>query len=630
MNTTKGNGLQLTKEMQEFNKGEHFSSYQFLGNKSEEEGCRFTVWAPNAKEVSLVGDFSNWNPISMEFIEGTGAWTCLAEHAKQGDCYKYKIEDKNGKVSYKIDPYARAFEMPPKDASLVYDVPDMEWKDSTWMRKRKQKSFMEKPLNIYEVHPSSWRMHPDGRYYTFEELADSLIPYVSDMGYSHIEFMPLTDHPLDASWGYQITGYYAVSKRYGDCEGLQHFVDKAHQAGVGVIMDWVPGHFCRNEYALAYYDGTATFEYENYDRANNIGWGTLNFDLGKNQVHSFLISNALYWLKEFHLDGLRVDAVSNMLYLDFGGGPWMPNEDGSNHNREGVHFLQKLNKTIAAELPDVMMIAEESTAWQDVTGYEKETSLGFHYKWNMGWMNDTLKFFEMDPDHRFDNFKLINFNFVYMFNENFVMPISHDEVVHGKHSLLGRMAGDRYKQFAQLRLLEGYMIGMPGKKLNFMGNELGQFLEWRFYEELEWSVLGLPFNSEYQHYIKTINHLYLDQKALHQLDNSQDGITVLEADYPRLIFYRHGIKERDLLLFVYNFSQEEIHDYPIGVPYKGTYEVIVNSEMKEFGGAWETPHPLLKTSAEEAHGKPHSLQLIVPSMSMVVIKPKRIYQKEGR
>lgn len=631
MKSTKVSDILLVDEMQKFNEGANFSSYTFLGSKPLEEGYQFTVWAPNAKSVSLVGDFSQWQPIEMEPVFETGAWTCIVtDTVKEGDCYKYRIEDKKGKFTYKIDPYAHSFEKPPKDASMVYNFSPIEWKDSIWMRERKKKNTYEKPLNIYEVHASSWRQHPDGRYYTFYELADSLIPYVKEMGYTHIEFMPLMDHPLEASWGYQITGYYAVSKRYGDCKAFMEFVNASHQAGIGVIMDWVPGHFCRNDYALSFYDGTPTYEYEDYNKANNVGWGTLNFDLGKNQVHSFLISNALYWLKEFHLDGIRVDAVSNMLYLDFDQGPWTPNEDGSNHNRDGIRFLKKLNTTILEELPGVITIAEESTAWLNITGNAHENALGFHYKWNMGWMNDTLKFFEMEPSHRYNHFNLINFNFVYMFNENYIMPLSHDEVVHGKHSLLGRLTGDRYNQFAQLRLLQGYMMGMPGKKLNFMGNDLGQFLEWRFYEELEWKVLGLPFNGEYNHYIRTINHLYKDYKALHQLDHEQGGITVLEADYPLLIFYRHGTVPRDVLIFIYNFSHKEYQDYPVGMPFKGTYEVILNSEMKEFGGSWEIPHPLLKTDNEPAHNKENSLRLIVPAMSMVVIKPKRIYQKEGK
>lgn len=630
MNSTNVKDFLLVDEMQIFNEGRHFSSYKFLGNKLVSDGYRFTVWAPNAKSVSLVGDFSQWKPLLMERVFETGAWTILSCEAKQGDCYKYLVEDRNGNFAYKIDPYAFAFEEPPKDASIVYDLPAMEWNDLSFMRGRKQRSMYQNPLNIYEVHTSSWRQHPDGRYYTFYELADSLIPYVKDMGYTHIEFMPLMDHPLDASWGYQITGFYAVSKRFGDCEAFKHFVNQAHQAGIAVLIDWVPGHFCSNDYALYYYDGTATYEYQDKNRAKNVRWGTHNFDLGKNQVHSFLISNALYWLKEYHLDGLRVDAVSNMLYLDYDDGPWTPNEDGSNLNRDGIAFLQKLNQAVFHELPDVYMIAEESTDIRGVTDAINQGGFGFHYKWNMGWMNDTLRFFEMNPYQRQEHFNLITFNFVYMFHEKYIMPLSHDEVVHGKRSLLGKLEGDRYNQFAQLRVLEGYMMGMPGKKLNFMGNELGQFLEWRFYEELEWKVLDYPYNKEYRHYIRSLNHIYLNHKALYQLDHNKHGISVIEAKAPILIFYRQGNNPRDILIFIYNFAPTEYQNYTVGMPYRGSYEVILNSEMKEYGGAWEIAHPLLKTSREPAHEKEHSIKLIVPAMSVVVIKPKRIYQKEGK
>ncbi|MFT4146210.1 MAG: 1,4-alpha-glucan branching protein GlgB [Mobilitalea sp.] len=625
MRDAKREDFLLVDEMQRFNEGNHFTSYTFLGSKPVAGGYRFTVWAPNAKSVGLSGDFSDWKPLPMEPVFETGAWTLINSLAKQGDCYKYFIEDQDGNCHYKLDPYAFAFEMPPKDASLIYDFPKTQWKDGQWMRARKQKPVYQKPLNIYEVHPSSWKRHPDGRYYSFYDLVESLIPYVKEMGYTHIEFMPLMDYPLEASWGYQITGYYAVSARYGNCEGLSHFVNEAHQAGIGVIVDWVPGHFCRNDYALAYYDGTPTYEYNDVNRANNVRWGTLNFDLGKAQVHSFLISNAMYWLREFHLDGLRVDAVSNMLYLDYDDGPWTPNEDGSNHNRQGISFLQKLNTTVFHELPEVYMIAEESTAWENVTQPVEVNGLGFNFKWNMGWMNDTLRFFEMNPYQREQHFNLVTFIFVYLFHENFIMPLSHDEVVHGKRSLLGKVEGDRYNQFAQLRVLQGYMMGMPGKKLNFMGNELGQFLEWRFYQELEWKDLNYPYNREYQHYICSINYMYQEHKALYQRDHEEQGITVLEAEAPLLVFYRHGLAEKEVLIFIYNFAPREYQDHLIGMPYKGSYEVILNSESKEFGGSWEKPHSLLKTSEVAAHQRQHSIRLIIPAMSMVVIKPKRIY-----
>ena len=496
------------------------------------------------------------------------------------------------------------------------------------MNQQWRKNSVHSPLNIYEVHASSWRRHPDGRTYTFAELADSLIPYVKEMGYTHIEMMPLMDHPLDASWGYQITGYYAVCGRYGTLEEFKDFVNQAHQAGIGVIMDWVPGHFCRNANALAYYDGTPTFEYQDVNRANNVGWGTLNFDLGKNQVQSFLISNAMFWLKECHLDGLRVDAVSNMLYLDFDQGPWTPNEDGSNHNRQGVAFLQKLNTTIKDHLPHVLMIAEESTDWKGITHAVSEGGLGFDYKWNMGWMNDTLRFFETDPYYRPQNFRLITFVFMYQYNERYVLPFSHDEVVHGKKSLLDKIPGSRETQFETLRLLHGYMMAQPGKKLHFMGNELGQYLEWRYYSELEWKDLSFEFNREYQHYMKTLNQIGRDYKALHYYDTEPAGLTVLDADNVEqavLTMMRQGKAKRDFLIIALNFIPVERQEYRIGVPYKGEYEVLLNSQMQEFGGRWTENLPVMKTEEVPHDGQPYSIVTTVPSLGVLYIKPKRVY-----
>ena len=511
---------------------------------------------------------------------------------------------------------------------MVWGLEDFEWSDQVWMNQQWRKNSVHSPLNIYEVHASSWRRHPDGRTYTFAELADSLIPYVKEMGYTHIEMMPLMDHPLDASWGYQITGYYAVCGRYGTLEEFKDFVNQAHQAGIGVIMDWVPGHFCRNANALAYYDGTPTFEYQDVNRANNVGWGTLNFDLGKNQVQSFLISNAMFWLKECHLDGLRVDAVSNMLYLDFDQGPWTPNEDGSNHNRQGVAFLQKLNTTIKDHLPHVLMIAEESTDWKGITHAVSEGGLGFDYKWNMGWMNDTLRFFETDPYYRPQNFRLITFVFMYQYNERYVLPFSHDEVVHGKKSLLDKIPGNRETQFETLRLLHGYMMAQPGKKLHFMGNELGQYLEWRYYSELEWKDLSFEFNREYQHYMKTLNHIGKDYKALHYYDTEPAGLTVLDADNVEqavLTMMRQGKAKRDFLIIALNFIPVERQEYRIGVPYKGEYEVLLNSQMQEFGGRWTENLPVMKTEEVPHDGQPYSIVTTVPSLGVLYIKPKRVY-----
>lgn len=622
---------QLSEHIYHFNHGNHEAAYQFLGcHKVDQDGVtgyRFAIWAPHAANVYILGDFNHWQNKPLSHIEA-GVWAGIIEGAERSQCYKVGIDHGNGHIEYKIDPFGFNFEIAPKDATVVWGLEDFEWSDQVWMNQQWRKNSVHSPLNIYEVHASSWRRHPDGRTYTFAELADSLIPYVKEMGYTHIEMMPLMDHPLDASWGYQITGYYAVCGRYGTLEEFKDFVNQAHQAGIGVIMDWVPGHFCRNANALAYYDGTPTFEYQDVNRANNVGWGTLNFDLGKNQVQSFLISNAMFWLKECHLDGLRVDAVSNMLYLDFDQGPWTPNEDGSNHNRQGVAFLQKLNTTIKDHLPHVLMIAEESTDWKGITHAVSEGGLGFDYKWNMGWMNDTLRFFETDPYYRPQNFRLITFVFMYQYNERYVLPFSHDEVVHGKKSLLDKIPGNRETQFETLRLLHGYMMAQPGKKLHFMGNELGQYLEWRYYSELEWKDLSFEFNREYQHYMKTLNQIGKDYKALHYYDTEPAGLTVLDADNVEqavLTMMRQGKAKRDFLIIALNFIPVERQEYRIGVPYKGEYEVLLNSQMQEFGGRWTENLPVMKTEEVPHDGQPYSIVTTVPSLGVLYIKPKRVY-----
>ena len=622
---------QLSEHIYHFNHGNHEAAYQFLGcHKVDQDGVtgyRFAIWAPHAANVYILGDFNHWQNEPLSHIEG-GVWAGIIQGVERSQCYKVGIDHGNGHIEYKIDPFGFNFEIAPKDATVVWGLEDFEWSDQVWMNQQWRKNSVHSPLNIYEVHASSWRRHPDGRTYTFAELADSLIPYVKEMGYTHIEMMPLMDHPLDASWGYQITGYYAVCGPYGTLEEFKDFVNQAHQAGIGVIMDWVPGHFCRNANALAYYDGTPTFEYQDVNRANNVGWGTLNFDLGKNQVQSFLISNAMFWLKECHLDGLRVDAVSNMLYLDFDQGPWTPNEDGSNHNRQGVAFLQKLNTTIKDHLPHVLMIAEESTDWKGITHAVSEGGLGFDYKWNMGWMNDTLRFFETDPYYRPHNFRLITFVFMYQYNERYVLPFSHDEVVHGKKSLLDKIPGNRETQFETLRLLHGYMMAQPGKKLHFMGNELGQYLEWRYYSELEWKDLSFEFNREYQHYMKTLNHIGKDYKALHYYDTEPAGLTVLDADNVEqavLTMMRQGKAKRDFLIIALNFIPVERQEYRIGVPYKGEYEVLLNSQMQEFGGRWTENLPVMKTEEVPHDGQPYSIVTTVPSLGVLYIKPKRVY-----
>ena len=622
----------LAKELYLFNIGQHFDSYLVLGCTAEVfdhvAGFRFTVWAPHAQSVAVVADFCDWTEgLPMEKVDETGVWTLFSQNAQEGQCYKYRIEQANDEVKLKIDPYAHEFEVRPKDASIVKALPEKKWKDHLWMANKKRRTAAERPLNIYEVHLSSWKCHADGSWYSLPELQDELIPYVKEMGYTHIEFMPLMEHPLDASWGYQLTGYYAVSSKFGKMEELQNFVEAAHQANVGVIMDWVPGHFNRNDYGMAYFDGTPQFEYTDSNKAQNFRWGTMNFDLGKAQVHSFLISNALFWLEQFHLDGLRVDAVSSMLYLDYDEGPWIPNEDGSNHNREGVSFIQKLTTTVFERHPETLMIAEESTAWAKVTAPAAQGGLGFNYKWNMGWMNDTLKFFEMDPLLRKHHFNLITFSFMYAFNEKFILPFSHDEVVHGKKSLMHKMPGDRYNQFAGLRTMEAYKMVHPGKKLDFMGNEFGQFLEWRVHSELEWSSLEDEMNRKHRYFMQTLNELYKKERAFWEIDHEASGIEILDADNAEetiLTFLRKGKKARDFLIVICNFVPIERRHMKVGVPYEGQYEEVLNTEMIEFGGVWTKGQGTLKTAKEPMNGYDYSVELILPAMSVVILRPKRV------
>ncbi len=589
-----------------FNEGNSFEAYQFMGcvrtHESGQDGFRFTVWAPRAKNVFLVGDFNNWEKESMYPVFESGVYTLFKNNVYDNQAYKYAIETQEGQIVYKIDPFAHRFETPPKDASLVYDDPGFHWHDDTYLKNRNKG-----PVNIYEVHLSSWKKHYDGTNYSFDDLIESLLPYVKEMGYTHIELMPVMDHPLDASWGYQITGYFAVGGRFGDPQGLKRFVNAAHGMGLGVILDWVPGHFSQNYDAIAYFDGTPTFESDNPIMAKNLRWGAHNFDLGKTQVQSFLISSAFYWLKEFHVDGIRVDAVSNMLYLDYDLEPHVLNEDGSNTHHAGIAFLRKLNNTIHKTFGNVMMIAEESTSWDGITKPPSEGGLGFDYKWNMGWMNDTLRFFEMDPIYRNHHMDLLTFVFVYMRHEKYILALSHDEVVHGKRSLLDKMPGNRYNQFAQLKLLNAWMMAVVGKKLNFMGNEIGQYLEWRFYEELEWNALTNEYNKEYQYFIKVMNGLYRTEAAFYE-----DDMEVLWVREENAMMF---IKRKDFYILM-NFIPHQHDAYTLEVKENGIYDVVVNSEMVEFGGNWT-----YQVSTYETVDK--RIELVVPAYGVLVLKKRR-------
>ncbi|MBO0473508.1 1,4-alpha-glucan branching protein GlgB [Enterococcus ureasiticus] len=619
-------------QIEQFQTGENFYSQRYFGSHQavcgDQEGFVFRLWAPNAQAVWLVGDFNNWDrSVPMAKEEEFGSWKIFTSSAKEGDFYKYLVKQADGREVYKIDPFATFFEKRPNNASMVNTIAEKNWRDGLWRQEKKQQDHFKQPLNIYEVHASSWQCEEDGTPYTFKQLKDTLIPYVKEMGFSHIEFMPLMEHPLGESWGYQLIGYFALSSYYGTPVEFQEFVESCHMSGIGVLIDWVPGHFCINDDALAYYDGTPQFEYDDPVLAKNIRWGSLNFDLSKPQVQSFLISSALYWIGVFHVDGIRVDAVSNMLYLDYDEGPTLLDQEGGNRNWAGFYFLQKLNAVIKQTHPEVIMIAEESSSETKITGTVESGALGFDYKWNLGWMNDTLRFYEMDAVFRKYNFRLLTFSFMYMMNEKYILPISHDEVVHGKRSLMHKMWGDRYKQFAQLRNLYVYLMTHPGKKLLFMGSEWGQFLEWKSDKSLEWIDLEDEMNHSMQYFTKTLNRFYKNEKALWELDHVSETIEVIDADNSEetvLSFIRKGKSKKDFLIVILNFSPVERQNFTIGVPFPGTYEEVLNTEMKEFGGTWIEPNQISETSKESFKQFDYRIQTIVPSLGAIILKPKVI------
>ncbi len=614
-----------------FNTGEHFRSYEFMGAHLIEfegkVGVQFTVWAPHAQDVFVTGDFNAWGYFQMYPQGTTGIWTAFVEGLQEGTLYKYRIRRYDGLEFMKSDPYAFYSEKRPNTASVVKNLDGFNWTDTAWSEKVKKKNIDRNPMNIYEVHLGSWKRHWDGKFFNFQELLDELIPYVKQMGYTHVELLPVMEHPLDDSWGYQITGYYSVTARYGDPKELMAFINKCHEEDIGVILDWVPAHFCRDAHGLYLFDGTATFEYEDPNKANNNRWGTTHFDYGKPQVQSFLISNALFWMDYYHVDGLRVDAVSSMLYLDYDDGPWIPNIHGGNTNLEGVEFLKKMNLTVKEHYPHALMMAEESTAFPLITHDVEKGGLGFHYKWNMGWMNDILKYFEMDPLYRKNFHQLITFSFVYVFNERYILPLSHDEVVHGKSSLLNKMPGNEDMKFQGLRTLMAYMMCHPGKKISFMGNELAQWMEWRFREGLEWIGLKYERHQKHQNYIKELNQMYKDYKALYEIDDSYDGIDILDADNNNesmFTFIRKGKNPRDFLIVICNFTPVERQNVVVGVPYEGVYEELLNTELKKYGGSWDFSQESYTSSNEPANGKKFSIDVISPPLSVLILKPKKI------
>lgn len=610
-----------------FNKGKNKKSYEFLGSHEIEENnrksVRFVVWAPNAKYVNLVGDFNNWDDLNlpMKKIANTGLWTINVFNVKEYDSYKYRIVTKYDEIKYKADPYAFHAEVKPKTASKFYNIKDYKWKDKRWINKKKKENIYKRPMNIYEVNLASWKKKENGDYYTYIELADELVDYVKSLNYTHVEIMPITEYPYDGSWGYQTTGYFAPTSRFGTPKDFMYLVDKFHQKNIGVILDWVPVHFCKDDFGLINFDGTNLYEYSNQYKAENEQWGTLNFDYTKNEVKNFLISSALYWHDYYHIDGIRVDAVAYMLYLDFTGKD-IKNDDGGNINKEAVNFLKELNTIVFENYPNTLMIAEESTTWPNVTKPVSLGGLGFNFKWNMGWMNDTLKYIKLDPIYRKENHNLLTFSLMYAFNENYILPFSHDEIVHMKGSMISKMPGSYCEQFDSLRLLMMYMIGHPGKKLNFMGNEIAQFDEWNEWKELTWSVLDYEKHKKYKKYIEELNNIYYKEKTLWEIDTKYDGFNWLDVDNKDesiLVFERIGEEEK--IICIYNFTPVKRYEYPIGVDEEGTYSVVINSSMEKYGGEIKRNKPY-KTSKEKIHSKNYSIRVDIEPLGAMMLKLK--------
>ena len=634
------NNIFAEKDLSLFEQGEHTHIYRLLGAHIEKtdgvSGCRFAVWVPQANSVCVTGEFDGWSGDKhyMEPVGSSGIWQCFVPDAAEGMIYKYLIESDTGEMFYKADPYAFSAEKRPGTASKIAKL-DYEWNDEKWLAERRETSHFEKPLNIYEMHLGSWRQHSPGNgdpdFYSYDELADVLPAYVKDMGYTHVELMPVMEHPFDGSWGYQVTGYYAPTSRYGTPAQFKHLIDQLHKAGIGVILDWVPGHFCRDSHGLAAFNGHKLYEIDDHQE-----WGTYKFDLGRPEVQSFLVSNLIYWLEEYHVDGIRVDGVTSMLYLNFGTSDESKkkyNHLGGEEDLASKAFLQKCNAAVGRLHPDVFMAAEESTAWPMVTYPPEEGGLGFHYKWNMGWMNDTLKYCKTDFPYRSGCHNLLNFSMMYAFDENFILPLSHDEVVHGKLSLMNRMPGDYWRQFAGDRLLLLYQMCHSGGKLTFMGTEIAPFIEWRYYEELEWFLLDYPTHAAHKNYVKELNHMYLEQPSLWQESYSQEGHTWLDADNNEqsiLLFMRKGHSSsaadaagvpKDHTIILLNFQPDVYEKYRIGVPKAGAYREIFNSDDMAYGGSGKINVGPLETKDGNIHGYDQYIEVTVPPIGGTVIAP---------
>lgn len=626
------NGLLTDYDLHLFGEGNLLYSYEKMGAKFTEidgvKGVYFAVWAPNAYRVSVVGNFNRWderqNP--MKLIGSSGVWELFMPGLENGELYRFDLRSRNQDYhGQKSDPYGYSAEVRPSNASIVYDINRYEWGDSDWMEARATGNALAKPMSIYEVHLGSWRRDEHGNWLTYRELAHALVDYCNHMGYTHIELMPIAEHPFDGSWGYQVTGYYAVTSRFGSPDDFKYFVDHCHQNGIGIILDWVPAHFPKDGYALSYFDGTHLYEHDDPRKGEHPDWGTYIFNYGRNEVRNFLISNALFWLKEYHLDGLRVDAVSSMLYLDFGRkhGEWIPNEHGGNENLDAIFFLRAFNEVVHREFPGAMTIAEESTAWPMVSRPNYLGGLGFTLKWNMGWMHDTLDYMSKDPIYRRYHHNKLNFSLMYAFNENFVLSLSHDEVVHLKGSIMEKMAGDWWQKFASVRVLTGYQMTHPGKKLMFMGQEIGQWREWSEERSLDWFLLSMDTHSGLQRWVSELNHFYKQNPALYEHDFDEAGfqwLVVNDADNSVYAYVRYADDRRNFLVIVCNFTPVPRYHYRIGVPKLGFYREMLNSDSSYYGGSNMGNNGGVQAETVPWREWQQSICVTLPPLSMLIFK----------
>lgn len=620
-------------DLQLWGEGNHHHAHKWMGSHTKtvdgQDGTHFVVSAPNASRVSVIGSFNNWDGRvhGMRKYHEQGIWEIFIPHVTDGDLYKYEIKSHmyDGPIK-KADPYARYSELRPGTASKVWNS-SYEWNDKTWMDTRKDVQDHNRPISVYEIHPGSWKRHVDRDpgFLSYRELADDLVPYVKELGFTHVELMPIAEHPYDPSWGYQITGYFSPTSRFGNPDDLRYFIDKCHKEGIGVIVDWVPAHFTKDEHGLRRFDGTALYEHDDPRMGEHKDWDTCIFNFGRSEVMNFLISNVIYWLEEFHIDGMRVDAVASMLYLDYSRehGEWIANQYGGRENLEAIHFLRRFNEVSHEYYPGILTFAEESTSWQGVTKPTSSGGLGFDFKWNMGWMNDTLDYFEKDPIYRRYHQDQLSFSLIYAFSEQFILPMSHDEVVHMKQSLLSKMPGDDWQKFANLRLLYTYMYGHPGKKLLFMGSEFGQWNEWSEAKSLDWHLLQWENHKGIQNLVKDLNSAYQNENAMHQVDSNWEGfewIDISDADNSMLSFIRKSRDKDDFLVFILNFTPTLHQTYKFGVPKTCEYEVILNSDSEYYGGSNAGP-TYIKGQDGSWHNQPSYINITVPPLAGVILKP---------